>query len=748
MTNNCIFGQIFMCSMPYPRILGLWFCMVFLAFQGFSQTATPSKKEITKLSDQASAYLTHAQFEKSLDASRLALRYAVEIGDDYLIATNYNTIAGNFDELSEPDKAIFFYNKGLEHANKTQNDTLKNWLNNNLGNMYFFEKKEYEKGIAYYKKSIEYSEKTADTTQLVFTKLNICWGYFDIGQFDKGAPYLAYINRYHQKFGDETTIVALNMLNGMHYSHLNDRKAEQYFLTAIKLGTEGKEKFDLSYSHEEYSKYLLKNGRYKEAYEHLALFKKISDQLYDLQKLKKADMAGINLELDEYKREIGKVESEKEMQALNLKKSQIIAVLFFVILIVLLLLLYTLYKSNIFRKKANADLTLANEELIVANQKAEEASLLKTQFVSTISHELRTPLYGVVGITNMILDEHKELADSPHLNSLKFSARYLLSLVNDILQINKIEEKRIVLETLTFNVADEIQVITNSLEFIANKNENQVHIDVDPTIPEFLIGDKLRFSQILMNLTSNALKFTKKGEVTIAAKQVKVDGKKHHIEFKVIDNGVGIAPEDQAKIYDKFVQIGRKDDDYQGTGLGLSIVKRLIELFQSEIYLKSELGQGTTFTFTIVFESDAIKTREIINNIEVDLTSSQILRVLVVEDNKINQMVTKKIIEKNNFKCDIVEDGLSAIALTERNQYDIILMDINMPVINGFETTRRMRAQGVTAPIVALTAFDKGEITEEAMSAGMNDIIIKPFEPVKLFQIINSQIIKRRNANG
>lgn len=735
--------------MSQIRIIALLVFFVFFVVPIFSQEKIPSKKEITKITDKASAYLINAQFDKSLAASRLALQYATAINDDYLIATSYNTIAGNYDELSETDKAIFFYNKGLDHANKTQNDTLKNWLNNNLGNMYFWEKKEFDKGISYYEKSIKYSEKIADTTQLVFTKLNMAWGYFDNDQFDKGLPYLQYINKYHDKYGDENTIVALNLINGMYYSHIGDKpKAKAYFQTAIKLGTNGTEKFDLAYSHEEYSKFLLKNGDYKNAYENLALFKKISDEIYDQEKLTKAGIAGLNLELDEYKRAIDKIEIEKETQALSLKKSQIIVVLFLVALLVLLLLLYTLYKNNIFKRKTNFELTVANAELIVANQKAEEASLLKTQFVSTISHELRTPLYGVVGITNMILDEHKELANSPHLNSLKFSARYLLSLVNDILQINKIEEKRIVLETLTFNVPDEISIITNSLQFIAMKNENIIDINVDAAIPEFLIGDKLRFSQILMNLTSNALKFTKKGTVTISAKKQKTVGSTHYIEFKIADNGVGIAKEDQAKIYDKFVQIRRKDDDYQGTGLGLSIVKRLMELFESEIHLESELHVGTTFSFTIGFEEDAKKTREIINNIDVDLTSSEILRVLVVEDNKINQMVTRKIIEKNNFKCEIVDDGLEAIKLLQVETYDIILMDINMPVINGFETTRRIRAMGITTPIVALTAFDKGEITEEAMSCGMNDIIIKPFEPVKLFQIINSQIIKRRNAGN
>ncbi|HMI06178.1 MAG TPA: response regulator [Flavobacterium sp.] len=733
--------------MPRIRIIAVLSFAIFCVFSGFGQPDIPSQKEIAKLTEQATKDLRTAHFEKSLEISRLTLHYATAIKDNYLIATSYNTIAGNYDELSEYDKAISFYNKGLDYANKTDNDSIKGWLNNNLGNMYFFEKKQYEKGIEYYKRSLYYSEKLKDTAQILFTKLNIAWGYFDIGQYEEGYPYLEFINKYHVKFGDETTIVALNMLNGKYCGHKGDKaKAEAYFAKAIKLGIAGKEKFDLSSSYFEYSKFLLQNGDYKKAYQYLDLHYKLETKLYDQDKLKKAELTGINLQLDEYKREIDKIETEKEAQSLSLKKSQIIVILFLIALIVLLLLMYTLYKNNIFRKKANAELTLANEGLTLANQKAEEASLLKTQFVSTISHELRTPLYGVVGITNMILDEHKELADSPHLNSLKFSARYLLSLVNDILQINKIEEKRIVLETLTFNVADEINTIKSSLQFIANKNENDIVIAVDENIPEFLIGDKLRFSQIMMNLMSNALKFTKKGDVTVSAEQVKVLGKKHYIEFKIIDNGIGIAKEDQLKIFDKFVQIGRRDDDYQGTGLGLSIVKRLIELFQSQIYLESKLNHGTTFTFTIAFESDPVKTWQIINNIEVDLTSSQILKVLVVEDNKINQMVTRKIIEKNNFKCDIVEDGFEAIRILDTETYDIILMDINMPIINGFETTRRIRAKGITTPIVALTAFDKEEITEEAISSGMNDIIIKPFEPVKLFQIINSQIIKRQNA--
>jgi CheY-like chemotaxis protein len=296
---------------------------------------------------------------------------------------------------------------------------------------------------------------------------------------------------------------------------------------------------------------------------------------------------------------------------------------------------------------------------------------------------------------------------------------------------------------MIFNVSNEIKTIVDSLEFIAVKNNNKLIADIDTNIPEYLIGDKLRLSQVFMNLVSNALKFTKDGKVIVTAKQERIEGTKHFIYFSIQDNGVGIAKEDQEKIFEKFVQIERKEGDYQGTGLGLSIVQKLTELFGSKIYLESEEGVGTTFSFTIGFEADETKKNEIINNIVVDLSSNHFYKILVVEDNKINQIVTKKILESNNFKCTILEDGYAAIELLDNENFDVILMDINMPIINGFDTTKLIRKKGITTPVIALTAFDKQEITEQALSCGMNDIIIKPFEQGKLFQVINILMTKK-----
>lgn len=725
-------------------IIALWLNSVGTAIIG--QTSSSSKKEISKLITSAIKHREAGDFEKSLLISRIALRKAILSRDNVLIAENYNNVAANFNALAEFDKAIFYYKKALNYANLTQNDTIKQTVNNNLGNMYCFEKKKFDTGIFHYKRAIEYSKKISDSSQLAFTTLNLTWALFDIGKFKEGEEGLKQINAYYKNHRNNLTVVVLKILNGMYYNYKNqDLKAAVFFNEAIRLGEQLNEKSDLSYAHLEYSKLLLKLNDYKKAYENLEAYTRLNEDIYAEEKLEKANVEGINFQLDEYKRTIDKIENEKDLQFQSLKKSRIIVLLFIIAIFVLLLFLNSLIKNNKFRLQSNADLLLANEELIIANKKAEESALLKTQFVSTISHELRTPLYGVVGIADLLLEEHKELSKSPHLNSLKFSARYLLSLVNDILQINKIEENKIVLDKMIFNLSDEFHMIKNSLSFIAKKNNNSIHIDIDPLIPESLIGDKLRFAQILMNLVSNALKFTKNGKIEIIARQIKVEGAMHSIEIKIKDDGIGIATFDQNKIFDKFVQVGRKELDYQGTGLGLSIVKRLLELFGSDITVESELGMGTVFTFSIDFEYNSMKNNEIISDIQVDLISNQMFQVLVVEDNHINQMITRKTIERNNYSCKVVDDGFKALEILEIEEFDIILMDINMPLMNGFETSKRIRLMGIQTPIVALTAFDKNEITDEAIMAGINDIIVKPFESIQLFKVLNSLIMKSKS---
>ncbi len=727
-----------------PRILFIFLLLVNVAFSQ-SLSNRKSKKEVMKFLSVSDSLLLKADYKNSLLSSNKALTKAIQLNENNLIALSYNSIGGVYEEILEIDKALGYYDKAIQYSDKAKNDTLKIWFYNNIGNIFLYRKNDAKTGIAYYLKSLKYADQFKEEASKVLTKINLAWAYFQQKEYKKAIENVDFAQKNIELMKYPDTEAYLNLLLGLKYSHLNnDELVDFHFQKAIEISEANQLDSYLSDIHEEYARYLFKKGDYKNAFIQLDLHEEVKDRIFNSDNIKSINLTALKIELEESKRELLKVNKERSLQQENLKKTKIITSLSLVFLLLMVFLLYMLYRNIVFRKKVNLYLEAKNKELNDAKEKAEEASKLKSQFISTISHELRTPLYGVVGITNMLADEHNELTDSPHLKSLKFSARYLLSLVNDLLQINKIEENKVVLENSTLNLEDEIHMVSESLSFIATRNNNKIITEIDSSIPEYLIGDKLRLSQILMNLVSNALKFTQNGEVFIKAKLDKIEGTLSNIQFEVKDTGVGIPQKDLNKIFEKFVQIDRKEDDYQGAGLGLSIVKRLVEIFGSEIFVESQEGKGTRFYFTITFETDPKKVDDIINNITVDLSAEQVYKVLVVEDNKINQMVTRKIMEKNNFKFLIVDDGYAAIEALGKEHFDVVLMDINMPLINGFETTRLIRKKEIEVPIIALTAFAKDEITDEAFSVGMNDILIKPFEPSKLIQCIEKLMKNNR----
>lgn len=712
----------------------------------YGQEKMATTKELQSLIVSSREAYYNYEAEKSLKLANQALKLAEKSNNYNIKGKAYNLIALNFQEYYDLNKTLDFFKKALHNASLGKNDSLIGWINTNIGSVYIDNLKDFKNGIFYYKKGLSYNLKTKDTLEAAYTSLNMASAYIEFNQQEKAFKILKEVQDF-VKATNEKELKILHYRNfGDYYSFKNNnQQAELYFDKALAISKSDSTNFYISIVssiYKSYYKHYKKIGQVSKSLNYLEQHNKLEKEIFESERINKVNQVTTQIEIDEFKMQISQIENEKKMQSLDLKESKLIVILFVVIFLILVILLFSLLRNNRFRELRNQELRLANEELIEAKENAEQASRLKSQFVSTISHELRTPLYGVVGITNLILDEHKELKNSPHLNSLKFSARYLLSLVNDLLQINKIEENKVVLEKMVFNLEDEFHTIIDSLEFISANNNNKITKQFDNSIPELLVGDKLRLSQIFINLISNALKFTYNGEVTIVAKKVKTENAKCYIHFEVQDTGVGIAKEDQEKIFEKFVQIERKEGDYQGTGLGLSIVKKLIELFESEIHIESEENKGATFSFEIAFLMDEKSKNEIIHNIEVDLSSIQTHKILVVEDNKINQVVTKKILEKNNFVCEMVDDGYAAINLLKTNRYDLILMDINMPIINGFETTKLIRKKGITIPIIALTAFDKQEIIEQALSSGMNDILVKPFESGKLFQIISNFIEK------
>jgi len=398
---------------------------------------------------------------------------------------------------------------------------------------------------------------------------------------------------------------------------------------------------------------------------------------------------------------------------------------------ILSLLTLSLYKNNNIRLKTNNMLYRKNEELLTEKERAEIAAKTKTNFLSTVTHELRTPLYAVTGLTNMLLEENPRPEQIQHLKSLKFSGDYLLTFINDILQINKIEANKVELDPEIFNLKNKVENVIAALNNSALDNNTQIHFEYDKKLPEIFDGDQLKISQILINLIGNSIKFTKDGDIWVRVTQMSLAKKMHSIRLEVEDNGIGITKEKQDSMFESFsqgsVQINRK---YGGTGLGLSIVKGLIEILKGKIYLKSELGQGTSFFVEFPLQASkavaTIKKKDYSKDIKnLDLDS---IKILVVEDNKINQMITKKILNKMGLTCDLVDNGEDAVEQVKDIEYNLVLMDIHMPGISGLEATKRIRSFNKELTIFALTAVTLEDKMPEFDAAGFNDIISKPFK--------------------
>jgi signal transduction histidine kinase len=441
-------------------------------------------------------------------------------------------------------------------------------------------------------------------------------------------------------------------------------------------------------------------------------------------------------------------EKKKDDQSLNFIKYT--TGLSIALIVILSLLTLSLYKNNNLRAKANNLLLDKNTELQLSKEKAEQASLAKAQFLSTVTHELRTPLYAVTGLTHLLLEEDPKPDQKEHLNSLKFSGEYLLSLINNILDLNKLEANKVEIEQTTFDLKRRINDVLIALKKSAEDKKNNLTLEFDPSVPEKLVGDPVKLSQVLINLIGNSLKFTQNGFVAVRVNKVEDKGNRIMLHFEIEDDGVGISKKKQKTIFESFsqasLQVNRK---FGGTGLGLSIVKNILELMNSKIQLESQLGKGSKFWFNISFDKvESIENRAV-NNIPavvIDFDLFEDKHILVVEDNKINQMITRKILEKNKIICQVADNGLDAIKLIETNNFDLVLMDIHMPGISGIEATKKVRKFKPDLPIIALTAVTIDENLDEFYKAGFNDIIPKPFKTEVFFEKIYNILLKNQTV--
>lgn len=435
---------------------------------------------------------------------------------------------------------------------------------------------------------------------------------------------------------------------------------------------------------------------------------------------------------------IEKLEKEKKDQDKSMRFSKLISILSIALICILSLLSFSLYKNNKIKKFTNNLLQEKNQELKREKEKAEQASKARSEFLSIVSHELRTPLNAINGITYLLLQENPKKSQINYLKSLEFSGNYLLNFINDILEINRLESNQVHVEKIKFNIKELINNIKDSFNELCEKNNVKLHITIDQIISTEIIGDPTKLSQILINLINNAIKFTKDGDVWVNIKRKHEDIKNITLTFEVIDNGIGIPADKIDTIFDSFTQGSIEiNRTYGGTGLGLSIVKKLTEILNGEIKLESKENKGTTFIFNLSFEkvNHSSNVQEVQNssfNLEVLNNKT----VLLVEDNKINQMFTKKMLENKGMHCTILETGEDAIEHLKTNKYDIVLMDVHLPGINGTIATEEIRKFDKTTTIIALTAISLNENREMLLSYGMDEVITKPFNPELFYNSI------------
>ncbi|KJD33538.1 histidine kinase [Tamlana nanhaiensis] len=712
--------------------------VMLLCITSFAQDKIEDDPEITLNNinyriKQAQEYLDNYNYYKALVNLDEALNLANKIDHKESIGV-IHTIKGKIQlVVSQEDKAIKSISKAIE-VQRIINDNV------NLGKSYktfgdiYLAKGDYYQALDSYtaaKTKFQEEELDQNYTQTLLTEGKT---YILLKNYRKARSLLeqALLEAQNIDFVKGQSEALIN-LSVVHNKLGDNTKAINYAQEGIELAETYNYANLLPEGYLVISDLYNKAENYKSSRNYLDKYIKVSDSIRNIVNSNSSieletqtKLADINQQFEEVSEKLKKSESDNHLGTL-------ISILSVALITILSLLTLSLYKNNNIRLKTNNMLHKKNSELIVAKEKAELASKTKANFLSTVTHELRTPLYAVTGISNMLLDEEPKPEQVQHLKSLKFSGDYLLTFINDILQINKIEANKVDIEPETFNLKKKINNIILALNNSAQDNNVNIHFEYDKDLSENFIADQLKISQILINLVGNSIKFTKDGDIWIRVYQIEQKGKIYTLRFEVEDNGIGISQEKQDHMFESFsqgsIQINRK---YGGTGLGLSIVKGLIDILKGTIYVKSELGKGTTFFFEIPLEYTSIeessenKTSYFdADNNDFDLSK---VKILVVEDNKINQMITKKILTKMGLHCEIVDNGEDAVSKIKANKFDIVLMDIHMPGISGIEATKIVRSFDKELTIYALTAVTIEDKMQEFEEAGFTDIIPKPFK--------------------
>lgn len=719
----------------------------FLAFVSISHgqiNRTVDKDSIIQLQAIAEKLSSQRKFNEALITSQKALKHANFIENDSLIAESYRTLGIVYIRMEYGKLAIENYRNSISYYERSNNQKGLMKIYNNIG-YYLFKKGKYEEAEKQLRQSLELSKKFPEDLSSIFPKYNIGQLYLKQKKYTNASDCFNKVIAYcdtSASYNSSTKILpTAYYFNGQAlFGQGKIKEATTTYKKLIELSDENDSRYYelLALAYEDLIKIYRKQQ--DESAELEALEKHV--YFYELHKLKEKNKTFeeilLKYGIDEYESRLEVIEEERKLKEDYINWYDKLIYVLIVSLVILLLFTGFFYLNQRWRVRTNSLLSKQNKQLFEAKKQIENVSKIRSNFFSLISHELRTPLYAIIGMTNLLLLEKPEEYQKKYLKSLKFSGEHLLAIINNILQMNKIEASKMNTVEEMIDLKKSIQNVMTSVSFLVKENKNKIEVKFDDEIPDQLLGDSLKISQILFNLLDNAARYTYDGNITLAITKVKETNENLVLKFLIKDDGLGIPQQKKHIIFENLEKgvVLDEGNSYLDLGLGLTTVNNLLKVLKSELHLKSFLNEGSEFYFQLELLKPEIE-ETTTTTFDVKEYDFNRLNILIVDDNAVNGLLTQKILERQNIETKVVHSGFSALDILDEQEFDLILMDMFMPKLNGIETIEKIRENNNNIPIILLTAMEISEAYAKVVDTEISGVISKPFDPEILYNKID-----------